>query len=382
MNECHYDGPVLKAFAPGRTELAGNHTDHQHGQVIAATITEGLTAYAQQNDTALIRVASEGYAPFCVDVRDLAPHDAEHVSPAALVRGMAAGFDACDVTLRGFDLHVESTLPAGGGLSSSAAFELLVGVTLNALFAQESVPPSQMARMAQAAERDFFGKPCGLMDQAAIAHGGIVDIDLADPEEPAVTRIAFDFEAAGYAVLLVDVGCDHSRFTAEYARIPRDMRAVAQLCGARVLGDVVEDMFMERFGQVREELGDRAVLRGLHFYRENDLTRRRALALRLGDMDAFLQATEQSGISSAEYLQNVFCGEGDQPAMVALAIARRQLDGYGACRIHGGGFGGSIQAFVPLDRVSAFTAGMERYLGDGCCRMLQIGSRGAHTVWM
>lgn len=245
----------VKAFAPGRTELAGNHTDHQHGHVIAATISQGLGAVVVPNGTDTINVQSAGYKQFSVNVHDVQPHEDEQVSPQALMRGMVAGFAQLGVSIFGFDMKAAGTLPAGGGLSSSAAFELMIGAAINTLCADGQVSAHQLARMAQHAECEHFGKPCGLMDQLAIAQGGIVEMDLADTEKPQVDTIAFDFEAAGYRVCLVDVGCDHSRFTDEYARIPHDMRAVAHLCGASVLREVPEDDFMDRFERIRLDLG-------------------------------------------------------------------------------------------------------------------------------
>jgi len=409
---------MLRAFAPGRTELAGNHTDHEGGRVVAATIAEGITLLASPNGSDAVRVESAGFAPFSVRLDDLGPRDSERGNPAALVRGMAAGFARAGFVLPGFDAQVESALPVGGGLSSSAAFELAFGAAMTLLASgnaqlrwpeytamapragQDAQPQPahgasksrrpggalpdalSLACMAQDAERDWFGKPCGLMDQLVIACGGIVEIDFADAAKPLLGPIDFDFNAAGYAVCLVDVGCDHSRYTEEYARVPADMQAVARLCGGTVLGQVDEAEFLEHLAEARSVLGDRAALRGLHFYREMHLTDVRARALRQGDIGAFLRATERSGASSAQYLQNVSCAIDDQPAMVALALADHLLAGRGACRIHGGGFGGSIQAFVPVDLAPAFVQGMETYLKKGCCRMLTIGKRGTEASWM
>lgn len=376
------DAPHLHAFAPGRTELAGNHIDHQGGCVVTATLCDGMDAVAAENGTDLIRVESDGYAPFSIDLSDLDSRANEQMKPSALVRGTAAGITAYGVGLRGFDVRVKSRIPVGGGLSSSAAFELLLCTVMNALFADDSIETLDRACIAQRAERDYFGKPCGLMDQIAIAYGGICRIDLADASKPLVQPIHFDFERSGYAVCLVDVGSDHSRYTEEYAKVAQDMFAVARLCGKPKLSQVDEALFMERLGFIRESLGDRATLRGMHFFIENDLSCARADALAANDIETFLEKTRASAVSSAQYLQNVFCETQCQPAMVALALSERALRGRGASRIHGGGFGGSIQAFVPLDAVEAYRRFMETHLNPGCCRVLRMEAKGAQAEWM
>lgn len=376
------DAPHLRVFAPGRTELGGNHLDHQHGRVLAATIADGISMEACENESELIRLVSEGYDPLIVDIADLDPRENEENTSAALVRGMAFQMFERNIPLRGFDAKATSALPSGGGLSSSAAFEMALGCLMNTLFAKGKLDCATLAAMAQRTESDFFGKPCGLMDQTAIAYGGIVAIDLANPGKPLVETLSFDFDAAGYAICLVDVGCDHSRFTREYAQVPLDMHHVAAACGHQVLADVPEQSFMRELDRLRTDLGDLAVLRGLHFYRESELTTRRIDALRTGDVESFLRCTRASGASSAQYLQNVSCGGDYQPAMIALALADHLLDDAGAVRIHGGGFGGSIQAFVPHVCIERFMRGMNDHLGQGSCRILQLSDKGAHAEWM
>ncbi len=403
----------LEAFAPGRCELAGNHTDHEGGLVIAGTVGEGISAVAAPRPDPLVCVESAGFAPCQVDLseggwRD--PRPEERVSSQALLRGMLAQLDRAGVPLGGFDARLTTTLPAGGGLSSSAAFELLIGVIARDLFAdgtdaarevggQPGEDPAQaldaplgpvaLARMGQAAECDYFGKPCGLMDQLAVACGGILEIDFEDPGHPRVSPIDIDFAARGWAVCLVDTGCDHSRFTEEYAAVPREMQAVARLCGAERLGQVPRSLVLERMGDIRSELGDRAFLRAMHFYHEEALTIERSEALRAGDIPRFLTFTRESGASSAMFLQNVSAGGTYQPAMVALALVQSLVNeealvhGYrrGACRIHGGGFGGTIEAFVGLDGLDDFVRGIEKQLGPATCQVLTIGGKGAHAAW-
>lgn len=373
--------PVVLAGAPGRTEIAGNHTDHQHGKVIAAAIDRGLRALAAENGTDEVHVHSTGYQPFTLHVSHTQAEPDEQVSPKALVRGMVAGMREAGVEVRGFDMVVAGNLPAGGGLSSSAAFELLVGCALDRLFAEGDKGPLALAHMAQRTECNWFGKPCGLMDQASIAIGGVVALDFENPNAPTVERLDVDFEELGYALCLVDVGCDHSRHTDEYTAVSQEMFAVARFLGAQVLRDLPEARFMEHLAAVRAQLGDRAALRAMHFYNEERLVDTRRDALKADDMDTFLAATRTSGASSARFLQNISCGGTDQPAMVALALAEHLLQGAGACRIHGGGFGGSIQAYVPVGQLEAFTAGMEEQFGPNSCQHLRVTDEGAHALW-
>ena len=383
---------VVRAFAPGRTELAGNHTDHQGGRVVAAAVSCGIEMEVCPRSDEIARVESEGFAPVVIDVRDGEPSAEERFTTAALVRGVVTGLRAAGVEVGGFDARVSSTVPAGGGLSSSAAFELALGAALcelggapivdvcSAAVKQTSttdVPLVRLAKIGQVAERDFFGKACGLMDQLAVALGGVVAIDFAG-EEPRVERIDFDFERCGYALCLIDTHCDHSLYTEEYSQVARDMDAVAAFLGARVLSQVSEEAFFERLGDVRGELGDVPALRGLHYYHECHLVDARTRALRDGDIEAFLHFTRASGASSAQYLQNVSAFDrASQPAMVALALADKFLEGTGACRIHGGGFGGTVQAFVPTERVGRFKARIDAHLGEGSCQVHRINESGA-----
>ncbi len=372
----------VEAFAPGRTELAGNHTDHQGGRVIAAAVDCGVRLTLQPNDLGEARVESDGFAPFAVDLSRLEPVEGEQNTSAALVRGIVAGLCGEGVAIGGFDAKVESSIPAGGGLSSSAAFELAVAQALNVAFADGALALEQLARIGQVAERDWFGKPCGLMDQMAVALGGVNLMDFSGGG-CATQRIEFDFEAAGLALALVDTHCDHSAYTDEYAQVAKDMDALASYLGATMLSEVPEDVFMGKLADVRSDLGDLPALRGLHYYREMALVDERAHALQEGDADAFLEATRRSGASSAMYLQNVSTADRrKQRAMVALALADRLLASRGAVRIHGGGFGGTVQAFVPVDRFDAFAQAMDGQLGSGSCRRYRIANQGAFAAWV
>ena len=380
---------LVRAFAPGRTELAGNHTDHQGGCVIAAAVSCGIAVEARRNGTSVAHVESAGFDTYDIDVASDTPIELERNTTAALVRGVVAGVRAIGVDVQGFDMKVTSSVPSGGGLSSSAAFELALAWALLGLegCADELRDPAadesivvQLAKIGQAAERDWFGKSCGLMDQLAVALGGVAAIDFAG-DEPAIERIGFDFAECGYALCLIDAHCDHSLYTQEYSQVPHDMTAVAEFLGGGVLSQVPETAFYDRLEDVRAALGDVPALRAMHYYYEMRLVDERAQALRRGDFDAFLRLTRMSGASSAQYLQNVSTYDrASQPAMVTLALADTLLAGEGACRIHGGGFGGTVQAFVPADRLSWFRAEVDRHLGEGSCQVYDVGGAGARCV--
>ena len=360
--------------APGRTEISGNHTDHQHGCVLAASVNLKTTARVTQNDAGIIRVKSDGYAPVEVDVKDLAIHPEEINTTAALIRGVAAAFQQRGAGLGGLDAEVSSTVLPGSGLSSSAAFEVLMGNILNTLFFDSRLDAVEIARIGQYAENVYFGKPCGLMDQMASSVGGMVFIDFADPEKPKVEKIAFDFAATGHALCIIDTGADHADLTDEYAAITQELKAVCRFYGREFLRDVPEELFYQRLPEARGAAGDRAILRAVHVYEENKRVLRQVRALRDGDFSAFLEGVKASGESSWRLLQNVVPAgrTTHQEVALALTLAEKLLDGRGACRVHGGGFAGTIQAFVPLDRLDEFKSGMERALGEGKCHVLSI----------
>ena len=373
---------LVRVEAPARTEIAGNHTDHEGGDVIAGALDRSILGVAAANGTNEVRLSSEGFDPITVSLDELEPRADEKVTTKGLVRGMAAQLATTGRTPQGFDLDMTSDIPSGGGLSSSAALELAIGRVMETLWEGPTVNAPTLARMGQISEQRYFGKPCGLMDQMSVAVGGIAHMSFLDPENPVVTRLDFDFERAGYAICLVDVGCDHSRFTDEYAAVPDEMHAVAHEFGVDRLCEVDAESFDAAVPALREKLGDRALLRAIHYYREEELVHARRDALAAGDIDGFLELTRESGASSAMFLQNVSCGGSYQPAMVALGLAERLLAGLGATRIHGGGFGGSIQAFVPLDDVRDFTSGMDSWLGEGSCKRYAISTEGARASWL
>ena len=366
--------------APGRVELGGNHTDHQHGCVLAAAVDLEMRAAVTPNHDGVIRVFSQGFAPVEVALGDWTPRPEERNTTAALVRGMAAQFIRRGAALTGLDMRVTSQVPVGSGLSSSAAFEVLLGRVFSGLCCGGSVSPEDIARMGQTAERDYFGKPCGLMDQMASSVGGLVYMDFEDPVHPAMERIDCDLGASGYGLFIVDSGADHADLTADYAAIPAELEQVCRVFGAEVLRQVDETEFYRRLPAVRAAAGDRAALRAIHVFDENRRAAAEAEALRKGDFPAFLALVNASGASSWQYLQNVTSGDPRQQALaVTLAVCRRALGGQGAVRVHGGGFAGTALAFVPDDRREMFRRTVEQTLGADKCRLLSVRNPLAHS---
>ncbi len=373
---------VLAVRAPARSEIAGNHTDHEGGRVIAGALDRSIECLAVAREADEIRVFSQGFDPVCVTIDNLDPREDEQVSSAGLVRGMAAQMTVTGRVPHGFDLVMTSDIPSGGGLSSSAAYELALCRTMEALWPGPEVDAVEAAKMAQRVEQDWFGKPCGLMDQLAVSLGGLAYMDF-EHEEPCAEKLSCDFAAYGYALVLTNVGCDHSAYTDEYAAVPVEMKLVAETLGSTRLCEVKEDVLLERLPSLRRQLGDRPVLRALHYFQEMDLVDERWDALREGDMRTFLALTQLSGASSAMFLQNVSaCGTREQDAMVALAFSERLLGGRGATRIHGGGFGGSIQTFVPLDAVDDYVDHMNEWLGADASMVYAISDEGAVAQWI
>lgn len=364
--------------APGRTELGGNHTDHQHGSVLCAAVDMDMLCCASPNGLGRIRITSQGYGDIDISLDDLTCRMEERYTSSALVRGIAAVIMRKGYTLTGFDAYMISDVPRGSGLSSSAAFEVLTGNILNSFCCGGRLSPRDIAVAGQYAENEYFGKPSGLMDQMASALGGIVAISFPDPSEPAVRRIEYDLAASGHVLFIVDTGSNHRDLTRDYRAVTREMASVAAGFGKEVLGDVPEDKFREALHSLRRICSDRAILRAMHFYADDRRAKEQADALEKGDFGRFLALVNESGLSSALYLQNVWSPDdpAKQPVSVALAVGAELLGGTGAIRVHGGGFGGTIQAFVPLDRAEDFREGMETLLGKEACRMLNIRSAG------
>ena len=364
--------------APGRTEIGGNHTDHQRGRVLAAAVNLDTRAAVRVNGTNTIRILSEGYPLCTVSLDCLTPQPSEINTTPALVRGVAARFRELGCPVSGFDAYCTSTVLPGSGLSSSAAYEVLIGTILNGLFFAGRVSQPEIAQIGQYAENVFFGKPCGLMDQTASAVGNLVTIDFFDKTHPVITPVNFDFAACGHALCIIDSRASHADLTDEYAAIPGELKAVCAYFGKEVLSQIPEDAFYAAIPALRRECGDRAVLRSIHFYAENARVPQQVEALQSGDFDRFLSLIQESGNSSWMYLQNVTpAGRTDrQEVAVALGLCRHYLHGRGASRVHGGGFAGTVQAFVPFDLLDGFRAGIDAALGQGACHVLSIRPQG------
>ena len=364
--------------APGRTEIGGNHTDHQRGRVLAAAVNLDAVAAVRKNGTDVIRIQSKGYPMSVVDLKQLEPVKSEINATPALVRGVAARFIQLGCNVEGFDAYCESTVLPGSGLSSSAAYEVLIGTIVNHLFFDGKASQLEIAMIGQYAENVFFGKPCGLMDQTASAVGNLVTIDFFDKDNPIIEPVAFDFASCGHALCIIDSGADHADLTDEYAAIPGEIKAVAAFFGKEVLTRIDEAEFYANIPVLRKACGDRAVMRCIHFYQENARVPQQVKALKEGDFDKFLSLIRQSGYSSYMYLQNVIPAgyKTHQDVAVALALSEKLLNGRGACRVHGGGFAGTIQAFVPDDLLDDFVAGMDGVLGKGACHVLSIRPQG------
>ncbi len=364
--------------APGRTEIGGNHTDHQRGRVLAAAVNLDTRAAVRLNGSDVIRIQSQGY-PLCqVDLKVLTPQPEEVNGTASLIRGVAARFVELGCKVEGFDAYMESTVLPGSGLSSSAAFEVLVGTIVNGLFFGGKVSAPEIAMIGQYAENVFFGKPCGLMDQTASSVGGLVTIDFFKKDEPAIRSVDFDFSTCGHALCIIDSRASHADLTDEYAAIPGELKEVCAHFGKDVLTQIDVNDFYAAIPALREKCGDRAVMRAIHFYQENERVPQQVAALEQGDFDKFLALVKESGFSSYMYLQNVIPAgrTKNQEMAIALGLCERYLAGRGAYRVHGGGFAGTVQAFVPFDLLESFRAGIDGVLGEGACHVLSIRPQG------
>ena len=364
--------------APGRTEIGGNHTDHQRGRVLAAAVNLDTLAAVRVNGTGTIRILSQGYPMSQVELSCLELQAEEVNTTPALIRGVAAKFTQLGCRVQGFDAYCTSTVLPGSGLSSSAAFEVLIGTIINHLFFDARVSQPEIARIGQYAENVFFGKPCGLMDQTASAVGNLVSIDFFDKDNPVITPVDFDFSACGHALCIIDTRASHADLTDEYAAIPMEIKKVCAHFGKEVLTQIDEAEFYAAIPALRRECGDRAVMRCIHFYQDNARVPQQVAALRSGDFGRFLELIAESGRSSWMYLQNVIPAgyKAHQDVAVSLALCEHYLQGRGAFRVHGGGFAGTVQAFVPFDLLDSFRAGMDAALGEGACHVLSIRPQG------
>ncbi|HIV46512.1 MAG TPA: galactokinase [Candidatus Acutalibacter stercorigallinarum] len=368
--------------APGRTEIGGNHTDHNHGRVLAGAVDLDIVGLAQKTGNDTIRLKSAEYDKIdVVDLMDLSLHP-EDTGSQSLIRGICAKCRELGYQVGGFDCYTITQVLKGSGLSSSAAFEVLVVTVISHLFNGGSIDPITAAKISQYAENVYFGKPSGLLDQMASSVGGVTAMDFADPSAPVVEKVTFDLASYGHALCVVDTGGNHADLTGEYAAIPQEMKAVAQFFGKEFLRQVDEAAFYEQLPQVRKAAGDRAVLRAMHFFDDDRLAYEEAQALKAGDFPGFLRKVRASGQSSLQRLQNVFAPQApqEQGITLALSLSQRLLGEQGACRVHGGGFAGTIQAYVPFDLLDSYRHGMEHVFGKGSCYVLSFRQAGGTKV--
>lgn len=370
------DGRDIGIFsAPGRTEVGGNHTDHQRGRVLAASVNLDVIAVVAKNDKNQINIKSEGYAMDSLNVKETEAKLEERNNSLSLIRGIAARFTEMGYAVGGFDAYTTSNVLSGSGLSSSAAFEVLVGTIINDLYCGGKESALKIAQIGQYAENYYFGKPCGLMDQAASSVGGFITIDFGNLENPKVEKIDFDFASCGYALCIIDTAGNHADLTPDYAAIPAEMKEIAQFFGKEVLSEVPESEFYANLGKLRGKVGDRSILRAIHFFADNDRVGKEVEALKSNDFNEFKKLVVESGYSSYMYLQNVFSPSHvqEQGVSLTLALCEKLLKGIGgAYRVHGGGFAGTVQTFVPVEHLDQFIGAMEAVFGTGSCHKLAI----------
>jgi len=372
---------VLLFSSPGRTEIGGNHTDHNYGRVLAGAVNLDMIAVAAPNGTNVIRIKSVGYPEFQVELDSLKIDSKQFYTSSSLVKGICARMKEKDYSIGGFDACVDGRVPKGSGLSSSAAFEVLIGAIINHLFNNGKMSAVENGIIGQWSENNFFGKPCGLMDQTACSVGGLITIDFEDPSKPIVKEVDFDFVKTGFALVITDVGGGHddAASQAEYASLPTEMKAVAAELGAQVLRQVTMEQIVEKISEIRKVTGDRAILRAYHFQGDNQRVVDQVAALENNDFQAFLKMVVESGYSSYMYNQNIFdvVHINEQVVSLALALSEMILKGKGAWRVHGGGFGGTIQAFVPQDLLEKYVSTLEHVYGKGSCHKLFIRAKGS-----
>ncbi len=368
--------------SPGRTEIGGNHTDHNFGRVLAGAVNLDNIAIAAVNNSNIVQIKSDGYPNFEVDLNQLNPVPGEKFTSASLVRGVCAEIKKSGFTIGGFDAIIDGKVPKGSGLSSSASFEVLIGTILSQLFNSGKIDPIQNAIIGQSAENKFFGKPCGLMDQVACSLGGLVTIDFKDPSNPIVKKVNFNFTNTGFALIITDTGGNHADLNEDYASVPAEMKAVAAEFGAKVLREVTLEQVVDLIPKIREKEGDRAILRAYHFFGDNQRVVKQVEALEKNDFNKFLGMIIDSGYSSFMYNQNIYpvTNIKEQGVSLALALSEMILKGKGAWRVHGGGFAGTVQAFVPKDLQVQYIGTMEKVFGKGSCSKLFIRSNGSIKV--
>ena len=377
-----YDREVSIMSAPGRTEVCGNHTDHNNGKVLAASINLDAIAVASKNDDNTIRVKSKGHRMNVVDLNDLEPNEDNFGDSTTLVQGVAAGIKNLGYAVSGFDACTTSDVMGGSGLSSSAAFEVLLGSVLSHMFNDGKISAVDIAKVAQYSENVFFGKPCGLLDQMASSVGTFVSIDFKSTKDPVINKIDFDFASSGHSLCIVDTHGNHSDLTDDYAAVRAEMESVAKAMGKNVLREITYEEFFEELPNLAGKVNDRALLRAIHFFGENKRVDKAVACLEANDFDGFKQVIIESGRSSFMLNQNVYTPKNptEQKLSLALAVSKEILDGKGAWRVHGGGFAGTIQAFVPNEILDEYKTAIEGIFGEGSCHILIIRPVGGTQV--
>jgi len=374
--------------APGRTEVGGNHTDHQYGRVLAGAVNLDNIAVAAPNGTNVVRIKSVGYPQFEADLSDLVIDESKFSTSTSLVKGINARLKELGYNIGGFDAVIEGRVPEGSGLSSSASFEVLIGAIISHLFNDGKLDPVENAKIGQWAENNYFGKPCGLMDQTACSVGGFITIDFEDPTKPIVKALDFDFADTGYSLVITNTGGSHANLDSEYALLPGEMKSVAKELGHEVLRPLSMKQVVDSIPNIREKVGDRAILRSIHFQADNARVVDEVEALEANDFQKFLGLVIESGYSSYMYNQNIYAQTqenfdskmAEQGVSLGLALSELVLRGKGAWRVHGGGFAGTIQAFVPNDLLDQYITTLEHVFGEGNCHKLFIRAKGAIKV--
>lgn len=382
--EDYFSGDMVCIFsAPGRSEIGGNHTDHQHGEVLAASINNDAIAVVQAMDEPYVKVLSDGYEEIVISFDDLELKEEEKGTTIALVKGVLAGLKQQGRKIGGFQAYITSDVLIGAGLSSSAAYETLIGTILSGLYNDMNIPAIEIAKIGQYAENVYFGKPCGLMDQVACSVGSLVHVDFADTNNPKIEKVDFDMNQYGYSLCITDTKGSHADLTSDYAAVPEEMRKVAQFFHKEVLLEVDQTMLFSQMEQLREQVGDRGILRAIHFINENNRVKKEVSALKKKEMNTFLTLVKESGDSSFKYLQNVYSNSDvqHQNVSLALAISEMQLGTNGISRVHGGGFAGTIQAFVKNEAVVEYQKRMDSVFGDSACSVLKIRKYGGIKVF-
>ena len=368
--------------APGRTEVGGNHTDHQHGCVLAGGVNLDVIAVAAPNNDGKVRIKSEGYDMDVIDITELEKNTAEHGRASALIRGVLSRFKELGADISGFNAYTTSNVLKGSGLSSSAAFEVLVGNIVNGMFFNNKADEITIAKIGQYAEREYFGKPCGLLDQMASSLGGFTYADFFNPADPITEKINLDIHSFGYTLCVVDTGGNHANLTQDYADITVECKEISNKLGVDFLRDADQNRFYNSIAELRRACGDRAVLRAFHFFNENDRVEKQKAALKAGDFEGFLKLVNKSGESSYDYLQNLYSNSAvsEQGLPLAIALTKKFLNGKGACRVHGGGFAGTIQCYIPSELLADYKKTIEAVFGENSCCVLNIRPVGGYEI--